>query len=164
MKRMLWAAAISAAIVMTGCDRNNGEQAAAVDATPAEGATEAASAAGPASATTSEPGAASPVAANAPQFAVIYPGGQPKGPATMAQGPAGPGGILEFTTEATPDEVVAFYRQQAEATGLKPINAMNREDARGYAAGDGGGRLLNVVATPVEGGPTDVQLSWSSGL
>jgi len=161
MKRMLWAAAISAAIVMTGCDRNNGNESAAVDATPADGTTEAAAAAGPAAPATAETGAA-PAAASAPAFAVIYPGGEPKGPATIAQGPAGPGGILAFTTDATPDEVVAFYRQQAEATGLKPINSMSREDARGYAAGDAGGRLLNVIATPIDG-VTDVQLSWSSG-
>lgn len=162
MKRMLWAAAISAAIVMTGCGRNDADEAAALDATPADGVTEATAAAGPAAPAAAETNAA-PAASDAPEFAVIYPGGQPKGPATTAQSPAGAGGILDFTTEASPDEVVAFYRQRAEATGLKPINAMNREDARGYAAGDGRGRLLNVVATPVDGGPTDVQLSWSNG-
>jgi hypothetical protein len=162
MKHMLWAAAISAAIVMTGCGRNDANDAPAVDATPADGATEAATAAGPAAPVPAD-ATATPAASSAPEFAVIYPGGQPKGPATTAQSPAGPGGILDFTTEASPDEVVAFYRQRAEATGLKPINAMSRDDARGYAAGDGSGRLLNVVATPIDGGLTDVQLSWSSG-
>lgn len=160
MKRMLWAAAISAAIVMTGCGRNDANEAPAVDATPADGVTEATAAAGPAAPADAS---ATPAASDAPEFAVIYPGGQAKGPATTARSPAGPGGILDFTTAATPDEVVAFYRERAEATGLKPINAMNREDARGYAAGDSSGRLLNVVATPVDGGPTDVQLSWSNG-
>ncbi|WP_439470977.1 hypothetical protein [Brevundimonas sp.] len=159
MKRMLWAAAVSAAIVMTGCDNNAGTDKTAVDAHPAEAMTEAAEAAGPASAAS----AAAPASADAPDFAVIYPGAEATGPATTAQGPAGPGGILNFTTEATPDEVVAFYRARAEAAGLTSINAMNRGDARGYAAGDTRNRLLNVVATPVEGSPTDVQLSWSSG-
>lgn len=162
MKRMLWAAAFSAAIVMTGCGRNDDSKAPAVDAAPAPGATEAALPAAPAPAAT--PSAApEPAAADAPEFAVIYPGGAPKAPATPAMSPAGKGGILEFTTDATPDQVVAFYRQRAEANGLKPINAMSREAARGYAAGDGGGRLLNVVATPVDGGPTDVLLTWSGG-
>jgi len=161
MKRMLWAAAVSAAIVMTGCDNNAGTDKTAVDATPAEAMTEAAEAAGPASAASAA--SAAPASADAPDFAVIYPGAEATGPATTAQGPAGPGGILNFTTEATPDEVVAFYRARAEAAGLTSINAMNRGDARGYAAGDTRNRLLNVVATPVEGSPTDVQLSWSSG-
>lgn len=162
MKRMLWAAGITAAIVMTGCDSNAEKQAEAVEATPTDSATEAATAAGPAAATVTM-ATAEPAAPNAPEFAVIYPGGQPKSQAISAQGPAGPGGMLDFTTDATPDEVVAFYRQRAEAAGLKPINSLNRGDARAYSAGDGGTRLLTVVVTPVDGAPNDVQLSWTSG-
>jgi outer membrane murein-binding lipoprotein Lpp len=161
MKRMLWAATITAAIVMTGCDSNAKKDDAAVEATPTDGATEATTAAGPAvapPATTAEP-----AAPDAPAFAVIYPGGQPKSAAISAQGPAGPGGMLDFTTDATPDEVVAFYRQRAEAAGLKPINSLNRGEARAYSAGDGGTRLLTVVVTPVDGAPNDVQLSWTGG-
>lgn len=161
MKRMLWAAAISAAIVMTGCGDNAADDAPAVDATPTDAPTEAASAAGPVARAPAT--GAAPASADAPDFAVVYPGGEPKGPATSAQGPTGPGGILNFTTDASPDEVVAFYRARAEAAGLKSINAMNRGDARGYAAGDTRNRFLNVVATPVDDSPTDVQLSWSSG-
>jgi len=161
MKRMLWAAAITAAIVMTGCDSNANKEAAAVEATPTDGATEAAAAAGPAAATATT--TAEPAAPNAPEFAVIYPGGAPKSAAISAQGPAGPGGMLDFTTDATPDEIVAFYRQRAEAAGLKPINSLNRGEARAYSAGDGGTRLLTVVVTPVDGAPNDVQLSWTSG-
>lgn len=162
MKRMLWAAAISAAIVMTGCGDTATNETPAVDATPADVTTEAAAAAGPAAAADSAEHAA-PASADAPDFAVIYPGAEPTGPATSARGPSGPGGILNFTTQASPDEVVAFYRARAEAAGLKSINAMNRGETRGYAAGDPRNRFLNVVASPVEGSPTEVQLSWSSG-
>jgi hypothetical protein len=84
-------------------------------------------------------------------------------PPPSPKGPAGPGGILAFTTDASPDEVVTFYRQRAEASGLKPINSLNRDEARAYSAGDGGNRLLQVVATPIVDGPTDVQLTWSGG-
>ncbi|RZJ29926.1 MAG: hypothetical protein EON85_05980 [Brevundimonas sp.] len=162
MKRMLWAAAFSAAIVMTGCDRSEDKAAAPVDATPAGDVSEADAASGPA---LPPPGAeaAAPAAAGAPEYAVIYPGGAPKGAATPGMSPAGPGGIMSFTTDASPDEVVTFYRQRADAAGLKPINSLNSEGARAYSAGDGGNRLLNVVATPVDGGPTDVQLSWTGG-
>ncbi|MDP2733330.1 MAG: hypothetical protein Q8O63_09530, partial [Hoeflea sp.] len=45
------------------------------------------------------------------------------GPVTTARGPDGPGGILSFTTEATPDAVVDFYRQRAEAAGLASVMA-----------------------------------------
>ena len=43
--------------------------------------------------------------------------------------------------------------------------AMNTGEASAYgaAAGDGSGKLLHVVATPVEGGPTSVQLDWTNG-
>ncbi|WP_332656437.1 hypothetical protein, partial [Brevundimonas sp.] len=107
-----------------------------------------------------------PAAAGAPAFAVIYPGGAIKTPATVAQGPAGPGGIVEFTTDADPEAVIAFYRQRAEAAGLKPINTMSRGDVQAYSAGDGAdgrGQLLQVIATRVEGEPTDVQLDWTAG-
>lgn len=165
MKRMLWAAAFSAVIVMTGCDTGADKADTPVDAAPAEGQTDAEAAAGPAAAVARMPttGPATPAASGAPEYAVIYPGGAPKAEATPGMSPAGPGGIIEFTTDATPDQVVGFYRQRAEAAGLKPINTLSRDDARGYSAGDGGNKLLNVVATPVDDGPTDVLLSWTGG-
>ena len=104
--------------------------------------------------------------AAAPAFAVIYPGGTAKTGPVSAQGPAGPGGMVAFTTSASPETVVDFYRRQADAAGLKAITNLNRDGARGYAAGDGAdgrGQMLNVVATPVEDGPTDVMLSWWRG-
>lgn len=163
MKRMLWAAAFSAAIVMTGCGEKVEDKAATpVDATPAGGMSEADAAAGP-STTPPPAGTPAPAAAGAPEYAVIYPGGEPKSEATPGMSPAGPGGILSFSTDATPDQVVDFYRQRADAAGLKPINSLNSDGARGYSAGDGGNKLLNVVATPVDGGPTDVLLSWTGG-
>jgi hypothetical protein len=165
MKRMLAVAGLATAMTVIGCQK-------ADEAEPAEAPTAADAAADTAAAVPSPSVVAAPAARvepaapGAPAFAVLYPGATPKGPAVAGQSPAGPGGMLEFTTGATPDEVVAFYRQRAEAAGLKSINALNREDARAYAAGDGAdgsGKLLNVIATPVEGGPTDVLLTWSNG-
>ncbi|MCS6624757.1 hypothetical protein N0B44_17715 [Roseibacterium beibuensis] len=166
MKRSLATTAAVAAMVLAGC--SGGE--------PAEEAV----AAGDVAAETSAPateaeariappaGAASamPAAAGAPAFAVIYPGAELKGPATVAQSPVGPGGIVQFTTDADPETVIAFYRQRAEAAGLKQINSMNRGDAQAYSAGDGAngrGQLMQVIATRIEEGPTDVQLDWTSG-
>lgn len=161
MKRTLAVAALMAALAMAGCS-----QAPADEAPAAAGAGAAADAAAPAAAVPTESSAAAtPAAPGAPAFAVVYPGGTALGPVTVARGPDGPGGILSFTTEATPDAVVAFYRQRAEAAGLASVMAMNTGEARAYgaAAGDGSGKLLHVVATPVEGGPTSVQLDWTNG-
>jgi len=82
-----------------------------------------------------------------------------------ASGPDGPGGIVTFTTDATPDAVIDFYRQRAEKAGLSPIMAMNQGEARAYGASarTEKGASLQVVAAPDEDGLTSVQLSWSDG-
>ena len=164
MKRTLAAAALTAAMAMAGCSPP------AEDAAPAAEAAVAAEAAAPvtaspASAPATAAPAAAPAAPGAPAFAVVYPGGVVDGPATVARSAEGPGGILSFTTEATPDAVIDFYRRRAEAAGLASVMAMNTGDARAYgaAASDGSGKLLRVVATPVEDGPTSVQLDWTNG-
>ena len=109
---------------------------------------------------------AEPAAPDAPAFAVLYPNATLVGPATLARGPSGPGGILQFTTPDTPEAVVNFYRARAEASGLNTIASMNQGGASAYSAGDGAngaGKLLSVVASPGEDGLTNVQLDWSSG-
>lgn len=168
MKRSLAATAVMAAMVLAGCnDRQPAEEAAPAGDVAAKVSAPAAEAADGAEATPSAGTASAlPAADGAPAFAVIYPGAELKGPATVAQGPAGPGGIVQFTTDADPEAVVAFYRQRAEAAGLKQINSMNRGDAQAYSAGDGAngrGQLMQVIATRIEGGPTDVQLDWTTG-
>jgi hypothetical protein len=164
MKRTLAATALVTALALAGCSPPAEKAAPAAAEAAAETAPKAAppAAAAPAE---SPADAAAPAAPGAPAFAVVYPGGIAQGPVTVARGPDGPGGILSFTTEATPDAVVAFYRQRAEAAGLASVMAMNTGEARAYgaAAGDGSGKLLHVVATPVEGGPTSVQLDWTNG-
>ena len=168
MKRSLAATAVVAAMVLAGCsEREPAGDAAAAGDVAAE--TSAPAAEPVVEAETPPPaGAASalPAADGAPAFAVIYPGAELKGPATVAQGPAGPGGIVQFTTDADPQTVIAFYRKRADAAGLKQITSMNRGDAQAYSAGDGAsgrGQLMQVIATRIEGGPTDVQLDWTKG-
>lgn len=163
MKRMFAAAALTATLAAAGCGPSPAQDAVAPDEAALDATARAApEAATPAAATTTS---AAPAAPGAPVFAVVYPGGTLSGPATVAQGPDGPGGILSFTTDAAPETVIAFYRQRAEAAGLASVMAMNQGEARAYgaAAEDGSGKLLRVVATPVENGPTSVQLDWTAG-
>ena len=162
MKRMFAAAAVTATLAAAGCGQGPAQDAVASDEAAVDtAATAAPAAAAPVAART----VAAPAAPGAPVFAVVYPGGTVSGPATVAQGPDGPGGIRSFTTDAAPETVVAFYRQRAEAAGLASVMAMNQGEARAYgaAAEDGSGKLLRVVATPVENGPTSVQLDWTAG-
>jgi hypothetical protein len=162
MKRMFAAAAVMATLAAAGCGPSPAQDAiASEEAVAGTAAPAAPEASAPAAATL----AAMPAAPGAPVFAVVYPGGTVSSPATVAQGPDGPGGILSFTTDAAPETVIAFYRQRAEAAGLASVSAMNQGEARAYgaAAEDGSGKLLRVVATPVENGPTSVQLDWTAG-
>lgn len=161
MKRTLAATALTATMALAGCGQAPADEArAAADAAVAADAVVPATVPPAGSAPS-----ATPAAPGAPAFAVVYPGGEISGPATVARGPDGPGGILSFTTEAAPDVVIDFYRQRAEAAGLASVMAMNTGDARAYgaAAEDDSGKLLRVVATPVEDGPTSVQLDWTAG-
>lgn len=165
MKRSVAAVAVALTVGLIGCDeRSEAAPEAAPDAATSEappvGALEAAPAAeAPATAVSAAP------IDGAPVFAALYPGAQADAPATVASGPAGPGGLITFTTDAAPDAVVAFYRQRAEAAGLAPVMAMNQGEARAYgaAARKENGPTLQVVASPGEGGLTSVQLTWSAG-
>lgn len=107
--------------------------------------------------------AADPAMPGAPDFAALYPGAVVDATPTIADGAAGPGGLLTFVTEAEPDAVVTFYKRRAEASGLASIMAMNQGDAQAYGAASPQGASLQVVAAPAEDGTTSVQLTWSAG-
>ena len=105
----------------------------------------------------------SPAIAGAPAFATVYPGAVVEGEPVTADGAAGPGGLLTFGTDASPETVVSFYRQRAEAAGLASMMSMNQGDTRAYGASDAAsGARLEVVASPQAQG-SSVQLSWSAG-
>lgn len=165
MKRSLAVALMAMATSLTGC--GNGDESAERPVVPET----AAGTTAPAAAVQPAPPAAAPLSpadrmSGLPAFAAAYPGSQPSGTQTLANGPDGPGGIRTFTTNADPETVVAWYRQQAEAAGLSSVMAMNQGKARAYAAAaaDNAGTSLRVVADPVDDGSTSVQLTWSVGL
>ncbi|WAC60365.1 hypothetical protein [Brevundimonas sp. SL130] len=165
---MIRRTAASAALVclcLAGCDDRSKAEQAPVEAAAAAPREKTAPAVTDAPATP-EPAVAVPAAPGAPAYAALYPGAALDQPATTAAGPDGEGGLVTFTTAATPDDVVAFYRTRAEEAGLTSVMGMNQGDARAYGAagGQAGSANLQVVAAPGEGGATSVQLSWSAGL
>lgn len=119
---------------------------------------------GAASRVDSPPASASKAAAGAPVWAALYPGAEVTTPAVTGGEGATAGGLVAFTTSASPEQVVDFYRKRAEAAGLVSASSMSQGDARAYAASDaeGSGADLQVVASPVDD-VTSVQLSWSLG-
>lgn len=166
MKRSVAAVAVAFTVGLTGCDGRS-EAAPEIEASAATQGTLPADGVAVVQAAPESAIAVADAAAidGAPAFAALYPGAQADGPATVASGPTGPGGLITFTTDAAPDAVVAFYRQRAEASGLAPVMAMNQGEARAYgaAARQENGASLQVVAAPGEGGLTSVQLTWSAG-
>jgi len=163
MKRSVAAVAVALSVGLVGCDERSQAAPETSLPPPADTPAEIAPVAASAPAADVEPAPAS--IDGAPAFAALYPGAQTDGPATVANGPTGPGGLITFTTDAGPDAVVAFYKQRAEAAGLAPVMAMNQGEARAYgaAARSTNGATLQVVASPGEGGLTSVQLTWSAG-
>lgn len=162
MKRSMAAVAVALTAALTGCDAagdGDGEaSASAVEPRVAEAA------APPASAASAEDRTVAAAPTDTPAFAVIYPGGAVQDTPMTADGPAGPGGLVTFTTDAQPDAVVDFYRRRAEAAGLASVTAMTQGEARAYsAAAEATGASLQIVAAPEGEGATSVQLAWSAG-
>ena len=138
-------------------------QAPEAETAEADAATAAPAEAAPTPAATLAP--AQPAAPGAPAFAVLYPGARVDGAPTLADGASGPGGVLAFTVDATPDAVIAFYKQRAEAAGLASVMGMDQGETRAYGAAgpEATDAALQVVASPAEGGGASVQLTWSAG-
>jgi hypothetical protein len=158
------ALALTALVVVSGCRPKT-------ESAPPPETADAAPAATTAAQPTPEPTsaavapAARPAVAGAPAYAAIYPGGELDGAPTAASGAAGDGGLVTYVTEARPDDVIAFYKERAEAAGLASTAGMNQGEARAYGASEPGdaGASLQVVASPTTEGETSVQLSWSEG-
>lgn len=162
MKRGMAIVAVIATAGMAGCDDGSDAAEAALRQPPVAAAR---AAPAPSPAPVAAKVAAPPAAPGAPAFAVLYPDAAPTAEPTLADGPSGPGGLTTFVTEASPEEVVAFYRQRAEAEGLSSVMAMNQGDAQAYGAASpqADGPSLQVVASPAPEGGANVQLSWSAG-
>ena len=100
----------------------------------------------------------------APAFAVIFPDATVEPTPLVTSTPGGAGGGIVFTSRASPDDIVQFYRQGAEAAGMTQVMALNNGDTRAYSATKGpGGASLTIVAHPVEDGQTTAQLTWTIG-
>ena len=100
-------------------------------------------------------------AADLPDFAAIYP----ESVVTSGIKGAGPepGGTVVFHSAASPDEVVAFYRNRAKASDMTDEVTSGDAANRIYSA-QSEKQSLQVIATRAKNGEgSDVQLFWSLG-
>lgn len=167
-RRLVLIALLTATSGLASCDRNGGATTAGdrPDSVAAAGADAPDASSEPAHTPAASP--AAPLAAGeaiegAPAFAVIYPGGVLETTPLTPVAADGSGGSVLFTSAASPDEIVEFYRRKAEAAGLAQITSLNQGETRGYgASGPHGGPGLQVVAFPIEPGRTSVQVTWKA--
>jgi len=108
-------------------------------------------------------GAAVAAAANLPDYAPLYPGASVEMSAASAPGDeSSVGGTVTYMTNATPQQVVDFYKQKSAAKGVPAKMNANMGAALMFAAADdSGARSVQVIATPAGTG-TNVAVTWAS--
>jgi len=95
-----------------------------------------------------------------PAWASDYPGSPPQTPPVAIVTDGRADATFSFSTDDSPEEVIAFYRGKAEAAGLAAQQAGNvAAGTTVYAAGGDGGRL--VVAVTPERGQSHVMVTWN---
>ena len=92
---------------------------------------------------------------NMPSYAAIYPGGDVKAVVTMSQ-PA-PGTMVSYTTNAGTEDVIAFYKKNAEAASLQNINEIRMPVAWQLSAQKPNAEHAITVTITTERGVTAVQ-------
>jgi len=102
-------------------------------------------------------------AASVPSYVSVYPGAKVTSTVIGAGGGNG-GGMVIYTTDASPDAVIAFHKKQAEGAGLKQTVDMNMQGTLTYAATDEKTKhSMQVTVTKADGGMTQAEAVWSSG-
>jgi len=100
--------------------------------------------------------------AKMPDFAPLYPGSKIENAIANLGNDKADGGTLVYKAAATPEAVVAFYKEKAAASGFKTEMDANMGAARMFAASDEtSGKALQVIASVADGG-TSVQVIWAT--
>lgn len=92
----------------------------------------------------------------------VYPGADVVSSTTVNAGD-GEGAMVLMSAPASADEVIAFYRQQAETAGITISGDMNANGNRVIGGESEDGLALSVSASPGADGATTVQLSVGRG-
>ena len=91
----------------------------------------------------------------------LYPGANVTA-SFSGQGKDGSGGMVAFHTKASPADVIAFYKQKAEGSGMAQTAMMDMGATTTYvAANEKENRTVSVSATKAGDG-TDAQITWGA--
>ncbi len=95
-----------------------------------------------------------------PAYAQVFPGAAVSSRVTGTNG-GGVGGMVAYTTKASPEEVLDFYRKAAKAAGLAATADTLDGQLHTFVAGaPGGGEAMSVSIVPNPGGGSLVQLIY----
>lgn len=83
---------------------------------------------------------------------------------TQVNSSDGSGTLIVMTTDASPAEVIAFYRNQAEAAGVTIANEANMNGVMLIGGEGPDGVAFTASASPGGDGQTSIQLSAGKGL
>lgn len=159
MRLMIVAAAV-AAVSLAGCGKKEDSGKPAITAT--QGGYTVKSGDGTATVSTSAQAAAAAVS-GLPDFAPLFPGASLENAIVSVPSENGDsqGSTVTYKVAATPDKVVAFYKEKAEAAGFKTVMNANMGAATMFAATDDATkRGLQVIASG-KGDATSVVVTWT---
>jgi len=96
-----------------------------------------------------------PLPANMPGYAAVYPGSDVKAVVTMNAEEVGT--MISYTTSAKPDDVIAFYKKNAQAASLESVNEMRMAGAWTFAAQANDSEKTLTVTITSDGDAQSVQ-------
>ncbi len=99
-----------------------------------------------------------PLPQNMPSYAAVYPGADVKAVVTVNQ--ADMGTMISYTTNASPEDVIAFYKKNAEAASLEGAQEVRVAGVWNFGA-KGKNSAANITVTMVaENGRLSVQEAY----
>lgn len=96
-----------------------------------------------------------PLPQNMPAYAAVYPGADVKAVVTVNQ--AETGTMISYTTSAKPDDIIAFYKKNAEAASLESVNEIRMQGAWQFSAQSKDAKSIITVTISTENGMQAVQ-------
>ena len=95
-----------------------------------------------------------------PDYAPLFPGAKVLS-SVLGNGSNGTGGMVSFSTSASPQDVIDFYKAKAKESGFEDAMSMNTGGTLMYAANaTGGSKSMQITATKDDKG-TNAQVVWS---
>ena len=105
-------------------------------------------------------GSGASASAKTPTYLPLYPGAKVTSSFT-GSGKDGSGGVVTFSANATPADIINFYKPKVTAAGMAQTMSMEMGATTTYAATNEASKQSVSVSATKGGDGTTVQLTWS---